>query len=479
MLSKQIKENRESAMVLMMDELIPEDHILRQIDKNIDFDFIYDLVKDKYCLDNGRPSIDPVVLIKIQLIQCLFGIKSMRQTIKDIQVNIAYRWFLGLGIKEQVPHFSTFGKNYTRRFKDSDLYEQIFSKVLEKCIESGYVDTSIIFIDSTHVKAAANNKKFINEKITKTAKFYEEALKEEINKDREEHDKKPLKEKDDTDRDNNNHEIKRSTTDPESGWFHKGEHKQVFAYSVETACDKHGWILGETVHPGNEHVSTTFNSIYDKVKTTRTKMVVVDAGYKTPAIAKKIFDDNIEPLFPYKRPMTKKEFLKKKEYVYDEMLDIYICPNYKAIKYSTTDRNGYKQYKSNPIECAKCPYLSKCTNNKKKQKVIIRHIWENYIEASEDVRHTRGNKEIYALRKETIERIFGTAKEQHGFRYTQMRGKAKMEMKALITFTCINLKKLMKMMSNNTKDIFNYFYKINEYIEILIKNKKLGFAFAF
>ena len=104
----------------------------------------------------------------------------MRQTIKDIQVNIAYRWFLGLGIKEPVPHFSTFGKNYTRRFKDSDLYEQIFSKVLEKCIESGYVDTSIIFIDSTHVKAAANNKKFINEKISKTVKFYEESLKEEI-----------------------------------------------------------------------------------------------------------------------------------------------------------------------------------------------------------------------------------------------------------------------------------------------------------
>ena len=106
MLSKQEKEKRQEAMVLIMDDIIPEEHLLKQIDKHVDFDFIYELVKDKYCLDNGRPSIDPVILIKIQLIQCLFGIKSMRQTIKDIEVNIAYRWFLGLGIREKVPHFS-------------------------------------------------------------------------------------------------------------------------------------------------------------------------------------------------------------------------------------------------------------------------------------------------------------------------------------------------------------------------------------
>ena len=86
MLSKQEKEKRQEAMVLIMDDIIPEDHLLKQIDKHVDFDFIYELVKDKYCLDNGRPSIDPVILIKIQLIQCLFGIKSMRQTIKDIEV---------------------------------------------------------------------------------------------------------------------------------------------------------------------------------------------------------------------------------------------------------------------------------------------------------------------------------------------------------------------------------------------------------
>lgn len=109
--------------------------MLRLIDQAIDWTFIYDLVEDKYCMDNGRPSMDPVMLIKIPFIQHLYGIRSMRQTIKEIEVNVAYRWFLGLDMLDPVPHFATFGKNYTRRFKDTSLFEQIFSKILEECIK--------------------------------------------------------------------------------------------------------------------------------------------------------------------------------------------------------------------------------------------------------------------------------------------------------------------------------------------------------
>ena len=96
---------RKQVQLVCIDDLVPEDHLLRIIDKAIDWSFIYDLVADKYSHDNGRPSIDPVTLIKIPLIQYLYGIKSMRQTIKDIEVNNAYRWFLGLELYELVPFF--------------------------------------------------------------------------------------------------------------------------------------------------------------------------------------------------------------------------------------------------------------------------------------------------------------------------------------------------------------------------------------
>ena len=117
-----------------------------KIDRVINWSFIYDLVKEKYSPDFGRPSIDPVILIKIVLIQYLYGIRSMRQTIREIEVNLAYRWFLGLDMYEKVPHFSTFGKNYTRRFKGTDLFEQIFSRILQECIDAGLVDPSEVFI---------------------------------------------------------------------------------------------------------------------------------------------------------------------------------------------------------------------------------------------------------------------------------------------------------------------------------------------
>ena len=464
MMTKNADKKREQMLMFCMDDMVPQDHMLRLIDKAIDWSFIYELVEEKYCPDNGRPSMDPVMLIKIPLIQYLYGIRSMRQTIKEIEVNVAYRWFLGLDMLDPVPHFSTFGKNYTRRFKDTDLFEQIFSNILENCMKFHLVDTEQIFVDATHVKACANSKKMRKRIAQEQALWYEEELNKEIAKDREAHGKKPLKDKDrnqppssdggsgsevvKTEISEDGKTKKCSTTDPESGWFRKGEHKHVFAYTVETACDKHGWILGYTVHPGNEHDSRTFKALYDKLKKYTPDMIVADAGYRTPAIAHELLEDGIEPLFPYKRPMTKQGFFKKYEYVYDEYYDCYICPGNQILSYSTTNRDGYKEYKSCGQICKKCPYLKQCTDSKDHVKVVTRHVWEEYLEKAEDIRHTLGNKQIYELRKETIERIFGTAKEQHGFRYTQYIGKARMKMKAGLTFAAMNLKKLAKILAD-------------------------------
>ena len=472
-------DKKGQIQMISLDQLVPEDHLLRKIDKYVDFSFIYDLVEDKYSPDFGRPSLDPVTLIKLPLIQCMFGIKSMRQTMKEIEVNVAYRWFLGLDFFDDVPHFSTFGKNYKRRFEGTDLFEQIFTQILLQCMKRGLVDTSTFYVDATHVKAAANSKKAKKILVAKkTAKFYDEQLREEIDKDREDHGKKPLKDKDDDDSSGGSSgsdggdqkEKKVSTTDPESGWFHKGEHKEVFAYSVEAASDKHGWIMGYTIHPGNEHDSQTFPAIYEKLKEYGPEKIVVDAGYKTPAIAKMLIDDGITPIMPYKRPMTKKGFFRKSEYVYDEHYDCYICPNDQILSYRTTNRDGYREYKSDPKVCESCPYLSQCTKSKLHQKTVVRHVWEDYLERCEDIRQTNGMRDVYDKRKQTIERIFGTAKEHHGMRYTQMIGKAKMSMKVGLTFACMNMKKLVRIMDKRFREdpdnarFFMIFRKMPAYI---------------
>ncbi|MDT0669696.1 transposase, partial [Mammaliicoccus sciuri] len=98
------ENKRDQYEMISVSELVPKNHLLRKVDKILDLNFVYELVEDKYCLDNGRPSIDPVILVKILLIQRLFGIKSMRQTIKEIETNVAYRWYLGFSFLDKVPH---------------------------------------------------------------------------------------------------------------------------------------------------------------------------------------------------------------------------------------------------------------------------------------------------------------------------------------------------------------------------------------
>lgn len=197
MMTQETEKVRKQMQMVCIDDLVPRNHLLRLIDKAIDWTFIYDLVRDTYSDGMGRPSIDPVTLIKIPLIQYLYGIKSMRQTIKEIEVNMAYRWFLGLELYDPVPHFSTFGKNYTRRFKDTDLFEQIFQRILEECYRFKLVDSTEIFVDATHVKARANNRKMQKRIAKQEALFYADMLRQDINADREAHGKKPLKDKDD------------------------------------------------------------------------------------------------------------------------------------------------------------------------------------------------------------------------------------------------------------------------------------------
>jgi len=467
MLTKNQKHVRDQIQFLSIDDLVPKDHLLRYIDDAIDFGFIYDLVKDLYCLDNGRPSIDPVVLFKIILIQFTFGIRSMRQTIKEIEVNMAYRWFLGYGMTDEVPHFSTFGKNYERRFADSDIFEKIFEHILLEAVKEGFVDASAVFIDATHIKASANKKKSRNEEVRIKAKHYHAQLMEEINKDRELHGKKPLKDKN-SDNDNSHNDsagignnssrpsaptknIKVSTTDPECGLFHKGEHEKMFAYTAHAVCDKHGFILGCDVAAGNVHDSIMFDDLYKNalLRFPEIEIAALDSAYKTPWIMKQIFDSGRLAATPYKRPMTKKGFFRKYEYVYDEYYNCYICPENQILKYSTTNRDGYREYKSNPQICINCPSRHLCTESKSFQKVINHHVWTDYMELAEDVRLSSKGKEIYALRKETTERAFADAKEKHFMRYTHYRGLAKLKMQTLLTFVAMNLKKMARWKRKN------------------------------
>ena len=123
------RKKREQVEMFSTEEFVPADHLLRKIDSAVDFTHIYDIVEDLYCADNGRPSIDPVVIFKMVLIQHLYGLKSLRRTVDEIEMNVAYRWFLGYLMNEQIPHFSTISYNFKHRYTEATI-EEIFYWIL-------------------------------------------------------------------------------------------------------------------------------------------------------------------------------------------------------------------------------------------------------------------------------------------------------------------------------------------------------------
>jgi len=435
---------RGNIKIIDIEALVPAEHLLRKVDRVVDFNRVYEMVEHLYCEDNGRPAADPVVLVKMAFIQHLYGIKSLRQTVKEIDMNIAYRWFLHYDIDTPIPHFATVSYAFATRFPN-ELFEKIFAWILESAVERRLVEAGVVFIDATHIKASANKKKNRKVLAEKTARVYDEQLRAEIEADRAAHGKKPLKDKDDEQQPKNGGQtVTESVTDPDCGLFHKGEHKVEFAYTTHVACDAHNFILSCEMTPGNVHDSRVFDRVYDDVceSFSEVETVAVDAGYKTPWICKKVQDDGKNISTAYKSPMTKRGFFRSYEFVYDEYYDCVICPNNQVLKYSTTNRDGYREFKSNPKICVSCPYRSKCTESRNCQKQVQKHIWEGYIDRAEDFRHSPAGKASYGLRSQTIERVFADAKEKHGMRYTMLRGLDRVRNWVRLKFAAMNLKKI-------------------------------------
>ena len=458
------KDSRSEVLIVDLEALVPQNHLLRKIEKVMDYEWIYERLNPYYCHNNGRPGTDPVVLIKMVLIQHLYGIPSLRQTYQRIQDTLSYRWFLGYNLLEEIPHFATVSYAFCKRFPE-ELTIEIFEHILNKALNHRMVDPSVIFIDGTHIKASANKKKFQKEQVKKAAKVYSGQLLREVNAEREKLGKKPI-EDDEDDNDSQNPtggettEKTVSTTDPDCGMFVKGEHERQFAYEAHTVCDNKGFVLGVEVTAGNIHDSIAWDKVYDEVtRKYAVKFVAMDAGYKTPWIAKKVFDENKVPILPYTRYKGNSQHYKPWEYIYDEATDEYICPQGGRLRHTTTDRNGKRTYRSTPKNCLDCPCKWKCGANEKGQKVFTTHIWQEYLDLVEQIRKTELGKEIYAKRKETIERVFADAKEKHAMRYTHHRGLAAVTRWVRLKYATMNLKKLAIWSWNNSifSTIFTFF----------------------
>ena len=318
MLKKDYSKQTELELV-SIDQLVPSDHLLRKIDKAIDFSFIRDLVADLYCADNGRPAVDPVVLFKLIFIGYLFGVRSEAELVRQVQVNVAYRWFLGLGLSDKVVDASTLSANRRRRFSSSTVYQDIFDRIVEQAVSHKLVSGRIVYTDSTHLKASANKGKHVRKRVARSTRAYLAELELEIARDRTAHGKKPLKKRTKQEPDK---EIKVSTTDPDSGYLARQGKPRGFFYldhrTVDGVC---GIITDSHATAGNVNDSVPYLQRLDRQRERfgfEVAAVGLDAGYSTMAVCKGLEDRGIYGVIGYRRPSVRKGYLPKREFVYDE-----------------------------------------------------------------------------------------------------------------------------------------------------------------
>jgi len=468
-------DNKQIGMEFVcIEELVPKDHLLRKIDRVVDFDFIRDKVKDLYCADNGRPAVDPVVLFKMLFLGYLFGVRSERQLVREIQVNVAYRWFIGYGLSDKIPDASTFSQNRRRRFTESMVYQEIFDEIVLQAMGKKWINGRVLYTDSTHVKASANKNKFKKAQVEASTRSYLEELESAITADRKAHGKKPLKQKEPVVK---TREVKQSTTDPDSGYMvREGKPKGFFYLDHRTTCGQHNLITDTHITAANVHDSIPYLERLDRQRERfnfETEAVGLDAGYMSAPLCKGLEDRKLYGVIGYRRPTHIKGRLPKRAYVYEADQDIYRCPGGQQLSYRTTNRDGYREYRSDPELCRNCPWLGQCTSNAQQVKTVTRHVWEDEREKIDAHRLTREGKALYKRRKETIERSFADAKQLHGHRYIRMRGLLRAQEQCLLSAACQNMKKMALLLAKEdqkeeTGSIWEFLKRVKRFLEAFL-----------
>lgn len=263
------EEKQLKIFCVSIEDLIPKEHFLRDLERYVDFGFVYDKVKDLYS-NKDRPSIDPVTIIKMLLIGYLYGINSERKLEQEIKINIAYRWFLGLELEDAVPDHSTISQLRRRKFKDTTIFQEIFDEVVRKCMEVGLVSGKMLLTDSTHVRANARNDRCEIIEVPDTPSEYMKKL-----------DKEALEigliEEPVTYSSNKTKLVTKSTTDPECGMLNRTGKPKGFYYLSHQTCDAaNGIITDVLVTPANVNDSA--------VHTARLEEQIEKFGFKTESV---------------------------------------------------------------------------------------------------------------------------------------------------------------------------------------------------
>ncbi len=459
---------------LSLDQLVPQNHLLRQIATAVDFSFVYPLAKSHYS-HTGQPSVDPVVIFKTMLIGYLYGITSERRLMSEIQVNLAYRWFLGYDFDEFIPDHSVLTK--ARGRFGMDVFEKFFEHSIQLCSQAGLLGEGPVYVDATHVGAAASLESLVRREETVrpplSVKDYIRKVYKENPVPQEEDGATSSPPADDkttpeceamVDRDREARKRSHSKTnqeyvsrtDPEATIVHSIRAGLRLAYKAHVAVSgKRGQVvtaaIATTGIAGEEHLLNEVLRCHTRYTEIPVKEAVADTRYGTLANYVSLDRAGIAAFIPpHERTNGINGFWGKDHFRYVPEQDIYLCPAGKTMKrFAMCEGKKRVAYRCELGTCQACRLNKKCTpygNSRSVTRFVDQRLIE---EARERIENPLG-RELMRQRKTRIEGIFALGKELHGLRRTRLMGRWKVQIQLWLTATVMNLKRAIKALTNRS-----------------------------
>ena len=442
---------------LSLDQLVPQDHLLRRIADHIDFSFVYGLALPYYS-HTGQPSVDPVVLFKTLLVGYLYGVTSERRLMQEIQVNMPYRWFLGYDLDEPVPDHSVLSKARVRF--GMDVFESFFNQSIELCKQAGLVHGEAAFFDSTLMRASASmdalepidghrppmeTARYVQRLFEENADSTDEPLAPDgVPEDTPPADAVPVKRLPANQRD-------RSRTDPDASIMRHRAFGTHLAYKAHVAVDDHPAriITAAIVTTGttaDEYLLQELIQAHEARVGRLPSDVVADRKYGTLENYRRLDEAGMRAMIPSRNADKRHPggIWSIKDFSYDSDRDVYTCPAGEALsRQFVRESDQTIQYKAPPDVCASCRFRAQCSPPGR-PRGLRRHLDRVFLEDAERRLATEEGRGRMRQRQVYVETVFGWAKERHGMRRAQWRGRWRVQIQVWLTAAAMNMKKLAK-----------------------------------
>ena len=399
-------------------------------------------MKDSYS-DTGRPSIDPELLLRILLIGYLYGVTSERKLVEELQMHLAWRWFTGLSFDQEIPHHSTFSKNRHGRFQESNLFQQLFEHIVDRCMEAGFVEGEHLSVDGSFILAnASRSSRIPREQLTEVA-HVKDTVREYLADLEQEN---PIEEPPQQDQ--------VSTTDPDSTYSTKGDRPAELGYFNNYLIDNQSCVIvGVQVTAARlSQESAAAREMITRSAERRGRFpqsVAADTTYGNGELLAWFEERNITPHIRVKEsPAPKTNLYGIEKFTYVAETNSYQCPEGKRLTYVGINAiNRTHVYVATRKRCRDCPQKAQCTRGHYRQIAIHVH------EAARQRARERTTAPAFAAaqrQRRKVEALFAELKNQIGLCRVRLRRMKHVREQFFLAATAQNLKRLARFLRSRS-----------------------------